>query len=285
VECFASPLNSYLPAFGSAFADVDAAFGSRGSFFKFRPNAGSYCANPPFVHSVMDDTASHILTLLTAAAAAPGGPALSFALILPGWGDGGGFQALSASPFLRAKVVIAAPDHGFCDGASHQRQDPYRHSPFDTAIFVLQTDKASRKWPASHPSWEGALRKAFGSCVPSEAAVARQAKKSGGAAHPRGSAEGQARGNADRKSRKRAASEEAGDEAEGAKPAKKGAKQGSKHDKATEKKLNVWVKAKRTKDWETADRLREELRAAGIQPEVERPARGSSMARADKQGE
>ena len=52
VECFASPLNAYLPAYGSAFADVDAPFGSRGDFFKFAPLAGSFCANPPFVHEV-----------------------------------------------------------------------------------------------------------------------------------------------------------------------------------------------------------------------------------------
>ena len=27
---------------------------------------------------------------------------------------------------------------GFCDGASHQRKDPYRQSPYDTGIFLLQ---------------------------------------------------------------------------------------------------------------------------------------------------
>jgi hypothetical protein len=28
--------------------------------------------------------------------------------------------------YLRFKLVVAAEDHGFCDGASHQRKDPYR---------------------------------------------------------------------------------------------------------------------------------------------------------------
>ena len=32
-EGFASPLNAYLPAFGSAFPELDGVFGSRGSFF------------------------------------------------------------------------------------------------------------------------------------------------------------------------------------------------------------------------------------------------------------
>lgn len=42
-------------------------------------------------------------------------------------------------------------------------------------------------------------------------------------------------------------------------------------DAATERKLSEWVKAKRGKEFDTADRLREELRAAGIDPEVVRP--------------
>ena len=68
----------------------------------------------------MDACAEHILSLLATAAAAATGPApvehaLSFAVILPGWKEGGGYQALSASPFLRRTVLIAAADHGYCD--------------------------------------------------------------------------------------------------------------------------------------------------------------------------
>lgn len=33
-ECFASPLNAHFSRFGSAFPDVDAPFGSGGSFFR-----------------------------------------------------------------------------------------------------------------------------------------------------------------------------------------------------------------------------------------------------------
>eukprot|EP00928_Gymnodinium_smaydae_P083900 TRINITY_DN67145_c0_g1_i1.p1 TRINITY_DN67145_c0_g1~~TRINITY_DN67145_c0_g1_i1.p1 ORF type:complete len:398 (-),score=66.62 TRINITY_DN67145_c0_g1_i1:336-1433(-) len=176
-ECFASPLNAYLPAFGSAFADVDSPFGSRGSFFNFKATAGSFAANPPFVHEVMDATAQHVLSILAAASSAPGGPALSFAVIIPGWKENSGFQAMDKSAFLRDKFVIAASDHGFADGASHQRQDPYRYSPFDTCVFILQTDKAKRKWPTSDNEFETALRSAFGACVPSESAVQRQTRK------------------------------------------------------------------------------------------------------------
>ena len=70
--------------------------------------------------------------------------ALSFVVVVPGWTEGAGWALLEGSPFLQFKLVVAAADHGFCDGASHQRKDPYHQSPYDTAVFVLQTDAASR---------------------------------------------------------------------------------------------------------------------------------------------
>jgi hypothetical protein len=42
--------------------------------------------------------------------------------------------------------VIAAADHGFCDGASHQRRDLYRQSPYDSGVFVLQSSRGAAKW-------------------------------------------------------------------------------------------------------------------------------------------
>ena len=104
------------------FWQVDAPFGSSGSFFNFAPLGGSYAVNPPFVHSLMDAAASHILQLLTTAAGAKDAQhALAFAVFLPGWKEGTAYKELMASPFLRHSVTIAAADHGFCDGASHQR--------------------------------------------------------------------------------------------------------------------------------------------------------------------
>ena len=47
-EVFASPLNCFYPRFCSAFADIDALFGSHGSFFDYAPNHGSFECNPPF---------------------------------------------------------------------------------------------------------------------------------------------------------------------------------------------------------------------------------------------
>ena len=54
-ECFGSPLNCHFTTFCSAYADTDAVFGSRGSFFDFRPTSGCYEANPPF-HEVCSPT-------------------------------------------------------------------------------------------------------------------------------------------------------------------------------------------------------------------------------------
>ena len=44
--------------------------------------------------------------------------------------------------------------------------------------------------------------------------------------------------------------------------------------KAREEKMAQWVNAKRAKDYQTADRLREELRAIGVDPDTARPPNG-----------
>jgi len=108
-----------------------------GSFFDLKPSGGSFAANPPFVDCLMDACAAHVLALLAAQGAA-GASALSFVVVLPGWKETAAYAQLSASPFLRRRVLVAAADHGYCDGASHHRQDPFRESPYDTALFVLQ---------------------------------------------------------------------------------------------------------------------------------------------------
>lgn len=50
---------------------------------------------------------------------------------------------------MSAAASHPSSDHGFCDGAQHQRQDRFRESPFDTAIFILQNEAAAETWPAS----------------------------------------------------------------------------------------------------------------------------------------
>ncbi len=74
---------------------------------------------------------------------------------------------------MRAAWLVAAADHGFTDGAQHQRQDRFRAAPFDTCVFVLQNEAGARRWPAN-ASIELELREAMAQAVPTPAAVARR---------------------------------------------------------------------------------------------------------------
>ena len=67
IECFASPLNCYYPRFCSAFADVDAPFGSLGSFFDFSPTRGTFEANPPFEPAIVTSMLDRMSQLLARA--------------------------------------------------------------------------------------------------------------------------------------------------------------------------------------------------------------------------
>ena len=171
-EGFASPLNTYYGAHCSAYVDVDAPFGSRGSFAAFEPSCGSLQLNPPFVPAIIDAMAERVIALLSAAQRA--GAPLAFTIVLPGWTDCVGYQRLGGDadangrhPFLRASLLLAAADHGFVDGAAHRRPRTHRESPYDTRLFVLQTDAAAAEWPATAPVM-ARIRRAFASCTPSD---------------------------------------------------------------------------------------------------------------------
>jgi hypothetical protein len=75
-------------------------------------------------------------------------------------------------------TVHVLPAAGYCDGASHQRKDFYRQSPFDSSIFLLQTTAAAKKWPVSEQLLKD-LQVAFAACCPSAAAAERQKKRRG----------------------------------------------------------------------------------------------------------
>ena len=47
---------------------------------------------------------------------------LSFVVFVPGWTDEPAWSALKGSDFLKSHFVVAAGDHGYCDGAAHQRK-------------------------------------------------------------------------------------------------------------------------------------------------------------------
>ena len=49
---------------------------------------------------------------------------------------------LTESTHLTNSFVVAASDHGYLDGAAHQRKNAYRTSVYDTGVFVLQSRRA-----------------------------------------------------------------------------------------------------------------------------------------------
>jgi hypothetical protein len=137
------------------------------------------------------------------------GAALSFAVVVPGWPLDPGIARLRAHPSLRLSLAVPKADHGFCDGAQHQRRDRYRDSPYDTYVLVLQNDAAAARWPCTGPpppllaaaasgaagvanpirsaatdgtrqSLAAALLEAFALAKPTAAAVARRATEGRG---------------------------------------------------------------------------------------------------------
>jgi phosphorylated CTD-interacting factor 1 len=73
---------------------------------------GSYEVNPPFVPSILIAAAQHMLQLLQAAE--DSGGALAFVVLMPGWQEVAGWQALNSSSFKQQSLLLAAADHGKC---------------------------------------------------------------------------------------------------------------------------------------------------------------------------
>jgi len=149
LECFASPLNCYLPTYCSAFADTDRFFGSLGSFFHLDLQEGSYQANPPFNEEVMAAMADRIEELLSASTAG----ALSFAVIVPEWVNPPtpALETMKRSRFLRAELVVKSTDHAYRNGQQHLVQESVELFPpfHDSHLFILQNDAGADRWPAT----------------------------------------------------------------------------------------------------------------------------------------
>ena len=96
---------------------------------------------PPFVGHVMSAMARAMRAALDVAERDD--QPLTFVAFVPGWTDEPSWTALSESPHVRSKFVVAAADHGYCDGAAHQRKTSFRGSLYDTGVFVLQSSRAA----------------------------------------------------------------------------------------------------------------------------------------------
>ena len=172
-ECFASPLNARSIPFCSAFLDVDAPFGSAGSFLDFDVHEGAYEANPPFVPLLIQGMAAHMQHLLRRAEAAD--KPLLFAVVVgassglkrhSAWGI---LQSVAASAFGRAQWHVPLHAHGYTEGHAHickgGAREARRMSSCDTAVFIWASSAAARRWPATAEA-EAALRAAMKATVP-----------------------------------------------------------------------------------------------------------------------
>ena len=109
---------------------------------------------------------------------------LSFVVVVPSgksWNQAAFYTALSSSIYLRRTIGIPKEEHGFCDGASFQRQDRFRDSPYDTVVFLLQNKAGAVKWPCDK-GIENRIRAGFAAGIPTEGMRLRQAKAGKGTA-------------------------------------------------------------------------------------------------------
>lgn len=147
-ECFASPFNAHFSTFCSAFPDVDQWFGSKGSFFDFKPKTGSFEVGPPYVAEVMLKTVKHINSLLDSS------QPLSFILYVPDWRDPVAEYHIEAekSKYLRQLLVHEGGKHSYFKGDQQYMLDADERTfiiPFNTVCYILQNEAGSKQWPAT----------------------------------------------------------------------------------------------------------------------------------------
>ena len=173
LECFASPLNARTAPFCSGFLDVDAPFGSLGSFLDFSPAEGCFEANPPFAPALVVAMATHMQRLLRRAErnARP----LLFAVVVgsssamkasEAWAA---LQRLATGDFGRAQWVVPLQHHGYTEGHAHIAKGGAREatkmSSCESTVFLLASSAAAARWPVTHAK-EAALRAAMRATIP-----------------------------------------------------------------------------------------------------------------------
>eukprot|EP00960_Hanusia_phi_P017901 526160-Hanusia_phi.AAC.2 len=100
-------------------------------------------ANPPFVPELMEAMVKKMERLLEDSQGE-----MLFIIVVPAWKELPFWKLLSASKWSCGQVFISkAAEHGFCDGAQHQRRpsERYRPSSFDSGLFILLNQMAKKK--------------------------------------------------------------------------------------------------------------------------------------------
>ena len=83
-----------------------------------------------------------------------------FSVIIPAWEGHACWQRLERSTYTARHVLLLAAEHGFFEGAQHNRANRFRAASTATSVFFLQNAAARARWPvgAAH---EAQLRAAF----------------------------------------------------------------------------------------------------------------------------
>jgi hypothetical protein len=165
-EGFASPLNCTLGAgeFHSAFADTDAVFGSRGSFFDDTRGgvvSGSYQLNPPFSAELYAALLERCQQLLNEAEAAHA--SLSYILVIGATASTlrlPCIRGIADSRFYRGQLRVGVADHVYVCGQQHMKSAPATFRACDSGVYFLQTSSAAVKWPVTKAKL-AALRATF----------------------------------------------------------------------------------------------------------------------------
>jgi hypothetical protein len=125
-ELFGSPINTCTRQYCSPFSDVEAYFGSLGSFFSptFRLSTGVYMCNPPYDENIITETCTRLLQGLNSR------EEITVVLILPVWDQASqkkvkpyyesvkefeGPMVLTQSGFIRSQTILNYRTHQFYD--------------------------------------------------------------------------------------------------------------------------------------------------------------------------
>ena len=164
-EGFASPFNCRLEgAYGSAFADTDACFGSLGSFFDFtaadvKRHGGSFELNPPFSLDTYAAVLQHCERLLAVASEkeAEKGESeddngITFVVVVgatPTALAHESLQGFSESAYLTGHTRVGIAEHVYLQGTAQSDLSSDTFRACDTGIYILQSPSASRRWPTT----------------------------------------------------------------------------------------------------------------------------------------
>ena len=100
-ELFGTPLNTSLDRFCSPFIDIEAAFGSLGSFATFKMTEGKYVFNPPYDTRLMNKACKHLIQQISIVKAP-----IYVLCILPCW-DSAGQKALGLKTWGETELFEA----------------------------------------------------------------------------------------------------------------------------------------------------------------------------------